>query len=30
MGFMNMIVMQIMQVVIIIFKDVDNGLNMLG
>jgi hypothetical protein len=30
MGFINMIVMHNMQIVIIISKDVDNGLNMLG
>jgi hypothetical protein len=30
MGFINMIVMDNMQIVIIISKDVDNGLNMLG
>jgi hypothetical protein len=30
MGFIKMIVMHNMQIVIIISKDVDNGLNMLG
>lgn len=30
MGFINTIVMHNMQIVIIISKDVDNGLNMLG